>query len=72
MVNCLIHPTSGLKIIQVRQPEHSDKKVARVYGLKSIVPETILKEVYPGSDRFYDEVNGEVYQNTNQGMILLS
>lgn len=68
MITCLIHPTNGLQIVQVRTPENSTKKIARLYHPRSTVPNTILTEEKPGSDRFIDDITGEKYQNTKTGM----
>lgn len=67
----LIHPLHGLRLVNFRSNGLSGTKVARIYEPRSTIPETILSEVSPNSDKYLDDITGEIYIHTNLGLKLI-
>lgn len=67
----LIHPQNGLRLVNFRLPAMSKTKVARIYKPRDTIPETILSEVSPNSDRYVDDITGEIYIHTTEGLKLI-
>lgn len=56
-----------LKLVSIRKDSNSDKQVARIYDLKSTVPENILHE--KEKNIFHDDLTGEKFHLTPTGLI---